>query len=150
VLKKDLVTELQVYRASQSVFSSKPSEGRQTLTTTGEWTREEVKLVKGSLFIPIHQKKAELIARMLEPEAGDSFLSWGFFNRYFENKEYMEDYVLEMVAQEMLKDPKIKELFDQKLRDQEFRNSKELRFDFFYQRHPSWDQVFNRYPILKL
>ena len=150
VLKKDLVTELQVYRAGQSVFSSKPSEGRQTLTTTGEWTREEVKLVKGSLFIPIHQKKAELIARMFEPEASDSFLSWGFFNRYFENKEYMEDYVLEMVAQEMLKDPKIKELFYQKLRNKEFRDSKELRFDFFYQRHPSWDQVFNRYPILKL
>lgn len=149
VLTKETQRELQVFRASQTTFSPKPSEGRQTLSTQGEWKREAVKLPKGSLFVPIQQKKAELIARMFEPEAGDSFLSWGFFNRYFENKEYMEDYVLETVAQEMLKDPKVRELFEEKLEDKGFRDSKEHRFDFFYQRHPSWDQVFNRYPIVK-
>jgi hypothetical protein len=150
VLKTGIERELLVFRASQTSFSPKPHEGRQTLSATGEWKRERVQLLKGSLFIPIKQKKAELIARMFEPEASDSFLSWGFFNRYFENKEYMEDYVLETVAQQMLRDPKLKALFEERLKEPAFRESKEQRFDFFYQRHPSWDQVFNRYPVLKL
>lgn len=149
VLAKAESTEKWVYRAQKTTFSATPLEGRQSLKSEGEWKKEKVNLAVGSLFIPIKQKRAELIARMFEPQSSDSFLWWGFFNRYFENKEYMEDYVLETVARDQLKDPKVKAEFDERMKDKDFRDSKEARFDFFYQRHPSWDKVFNRYPIIK-
>jgi hypothetical protein len=77
-------------------------------------------------------------------------LSWGFFNAWFEQKEYMEDYVAEELAEKLLKDKKIKKDFEQKLKsDEKFRNSSQLRWEFFYRLHPSWDKKFNIYPVMR-
>jgi len=149
-LTKPLEESFLVYRASHTQFSDAPYEGHQTLKLEGEWKKEKSNMLSGSLFVPIDQKNAELIARMFEPESSDSFLFWGYFNRYFEQKEYMEDYVLEMVAQEMMKDPAIKAEFEEKLKASAFEGSKDERFDFFYKRHPSWDKNYRKYPVLKL
>jgi hypothetical protein len=72
-------------------------------------------------------------------------------NRAFEQKEYMENYVAEDVALEMLKKPEIKREFEAKLKaDPEFAKNSDKRFDYFYRKHSSWDTRFNRYPIFKL
>ncbi len=48
---------------------------------------------------------------LLEPDAPDSLLFWGFFNSIFEQKEYGEGYMLEKLARDMLaKDEKLKEV----------------------------------------
>jgi len=52
---------------------------------------EERTISHGSLFVPIAQPKARLVMSLLEPRAPDSFVSWGYFNAHFEQKEYMED-----------------------------------------------------------
>lgn len=141
----------QVYRANKTEFSPAPFEGHQTLKVTGNWGQEEVKIQAGSLFVPIAQKNARMVLQLLEPEAKDSFAYWGYFNAFFERKEYMEDYVAEDVALEMLKDKKIKNEFEERLdSDREFAKDPSKRLEFFYQRHSSWDQNFNRYPILKI
>jgi hypothetical protein len=63
----------------------------------------------------------------------------------------MEDYVLEDVAAEMLKDPTVKHEFEARLaRDPEFARSPRQRLDFFYRRHPSWDTQLDVVPILRL
>ena len=55
---------------------------------------------------------------LLEPQAPDSLAAWGFFAAAFERKEYMEDYVAEDVAREMLaRDPALRERFERKLKD---------------------------------
>jgi hypothetical protein len=149
-LSEDLVADFQVFRADEMKFSDKSREGNQTLEVQGSWRKERAKLLKGSLIVPIKQKKSHLLAYMFEPTSYDSFLYWGYFNRFFENKEYMEDYVLEVVAQQMLKDKKIKKEFEQKMRDKNFRHDSLKRFEFFYQKHPAYDQSFKRYPILRL
>ena len=56
----------------------------------------------GALFVPIAQPKARLVMSLLEPQAPDSFVSWGYFSAAFERKEYMENYVTEAVARQML------------------------------------------------
>ena len=62
----------------------------------------------------------------------------------------METYVAEEVAREMMKDPKIKEEFNALADlDPEFAKSSEKKLEFFYKKHPSWDQRFNRYPVFK-
>src|SRR3546814_12836958 len=88
---------------------------------------------------------------ILEPQAPDALAAWGEFNNAFERKEYMEPYVAEEVAREMLaKDAALKVRFEEKLRDDpEFAASPRARLDFFYRLHPSWHERFNLYPVLR-
>ena len=136
------------FRAESATFSKASFESRQTLSVTGQWQAARSDIPAGTLFVPIAQPKARLVMALLEPEAPDSYLSWGLFNNHFERKEYMEDYVAEAVAREMLKDPAIKAGFDERLaEDQAFAESPQQRLDFFAQRHASWDTRYRLYPV---
>ena len=149
---KNKTFKAQVFRAFSKDFAKTPFEGRQTLMVKGEWKEETCEIRTGSLFVPIKQKNSRLVLQLFEPEAKDSFLSWGYFNRYFEQKEYMENYVVEEVAQNLMsKDPSLKEEFERRLKtDKSFAVDPKSRRDFFYQRHLSWDTRLDAYPILKL
>ncbi len=143
--------EVETFRASEVSFGKMPFEGRISATVKGSWNKEKRDVVSGSIFIPISQPYARLILTLLEPTSSDSFVYWGFFNTMFEMKEYMESYVAEQLAQEMLaKDPKIKQEFVEKLeKDPDFAKSPDDRLEFFYRKHPSWDERVNLYPILR-
>jgi hypothetical protein len=106
----------------------------------------------GALFVPIDQPLARLVMALLEPQAPDSLAAWGRFNNAFERKEYMEDYVAEDVARQMLQaDPALEAAFRQRLAvDPEFAADPAARLDFFYRRHSAWDERFGLYPVLRL
>jgi len=143
--------DAQVFRATKSSFGSASVETHQRLTVEGDWTRESRATSAGALFVPIAQPKARLLMALLEPRAPDSLLAWGRFNNAFERKEYMEDYVAEAVAREMLRDPAVKAEFERRLReDTAFADSPAARLEFFYRRHPSWDERYQLYPVLRL
>lgn len=149
-LKQSRSAEVQTFRAKQTTFSAAPFEGRQTLTVLGEWSSESRLLERGMLFVPIKQKNPRLIMQLFEPAAKDSFLAWGFFNASFEQKEYMEDYVVEDVAEEMMKDEKTKAEFNARVEaDAAFAKDPAQRRQFFYRKHSSWDERFNLYPVYK-
>lgn len=143
---------LQVFRLSSVKFAPAPFEGRTGATLAGEWRPERGTIPAGSLYVPIAQPKARLVAALLEPTGPDSFAAWGLFNGAFERKEYMEDYVAEQVAREMLaKDPALAAEFTALLRkDPAFAASPAARLEFFYRRHPSWDDRPQRYPVLRV
>ena len=103
----------------------------------------------GSAVVPLDQRGARVAIHLLEPQAPDSLMAWGFFNALFERKEYAEPYVMESLARDMLaKDPKLKEEFERRLaEDKEFAASPEARLEFFYRRSPYWDQQMNLYPV---
>ena len=143
-------SEALVFRAHSRTFTPDSFEGHQMLKVEGSWKEEKVSFLPGSIFIPIKQPKALLLMKLLEPLSQDSYLSWGFFNRYFERKEYMENYVAEDVGREMLKDPVIKAEFEKRLEtDEAFKKSPDQRFEFFYRKHASWDNRMNMYPVYK-
>jgi len=148
--KKTLITG-QVFRADDVKHSDRPYEGRQTLKVKGAWMKETREFERGGLFVPSDQRLARLACHLFEPLAPDSFLAWGFFNASFEQKEYMEPYVAEAVAEEMLKDPRVKAEFAAKLEgDLEFGKDPMKRLEFFYRRHPSWDRDKDVYPVWRL
>jgi hypothetical protein len=118
-------------------------------TISGQWRNERRPIPPGSLFVPIAQPNARLIVTLLEPRSQDSFAAWGFFNGAFEAKEYMEAYVIEDVAKEMLKNPAIAAEFRKRLEDPTFARSQAARLHFFYRRHPSYDERLNLYPIYR-
>ena len=144
-------TALESFRASKTSFSAQPFEEHQTLTLEGTWKAENRDIAAGSLFIPIDQPKARLVIALLEPQAPDSLAAWGEFNGAFEMKEYMEPYVAEDVARQMIKDnPQVAAAFIARLADDAaFAKDPFARLAFFAQRHASWDDRYNLYPVLR-
>ncbi|MES2320617.1 MAG: M14 family metallopeptidase [Pseudomonadota bacterium] len=147
---KDKVA-VETFRAQGAKFSPASVESHQRLALQGEWKAETRSLGKGALFVPVGQPKARLVMALLEPQAPDSMLAWGAFNNAFERKEYMEDYVAEEVAQEMLAaDPALAARFKEKIAsDPAFAKSGEARLEFFARLHSSWDDRYNLYPVMR-
>lgn len=141
---------LGVFRVTKSTFDL-PYEGRTRARLEGAWATETRTLDSDSIFVPIAQPRARLVLHMFEPSGPDSLSAWGQFNAVFERKEYMEGYVAEEVAREMLKDPAVKAAFEQALAaDPEMAKSPNRRLDFFYRRHPSFDERLNLLPVFRL
>jgi hypothetical protein len=130
----------------------KPFEGHLPIKVTGAWRPVQRDVPAGALFVPIDQPRGLLVLHLLEPEGPDSLVSWGFFNGIFERKEYMEPYVLEEEARKMLaKDPALKTDFERRLReDPAFAASPEQRLEFFYRRHPAWNDGHEWVPVLRV
>jgi len=142
---------LQSFRADKAEFAAQSLEGHQRLSVQGQWHDDSRAIGAGALFVPIAQPQARLVMALLEPQAPDSLLQWGEFNNAFERKEYMEAYVAEEVAEKMLAaDPALKADFERRLReDAAFANDPRARLEFFYRRHPSWDERYRLYPVLR-
>jgi hypothetical protein len=139
------------FRVIDAKFKPLPYEGRQVVSVKGDWQPDQREIVKGSLYVPAAQPHIALLMALLEPTAPDSFMSWGFFNAHLEQKEYMEPYVAEEVARDMLKDPQVKAAFDARLKaDPAFAKNPEERLKFFYARHPSFDEQLNLYPVFRV
>lgn len=150
---KDLgVKHVEEFRADTVDFSAAPFEGHTMTTLSGKWSGAERAILKGSLYVPIAQPKARLIMNLLEPRGPDSFAAWGFFNAHFEAKEYMENYVAEEVGRQMLAThPEIAAEFRERLaKDPQFARDPAARLEFFYRRHPSWDERLNVYPVTRV
>ncbi len=142
--------QVEVFRATEAQFTPRPYEGRQGLAVKGGWKQETHPLPAGSLYVPVAQPGVELVAHLLEPLGPDSLLAWGFFNAHFEQKEYIEDYVLEPYARELLeKDAAVKAAWQARLKDPAFAADPRARMRFFYERHPTYDARFNLYPVFR-
>ncbi|HZX77773.1 M14 family metallopeptidase [Lysobacter sp.] len=142
--------KVQAFRASKATLAAQSVEGHQRATLEGDWNAETQDVRAGALFVPIAQPKARLAMALLEPQAPDALVAWGEFNNYFERKEYMEDYVAEEVARDMLKDPKVKAEFERRLKDDAaFAGDPQARLEFFARRHSSWDTQYRRYPVMR-
>ena len=143
--------ELDTFRASGWTPAAASMEGHQRMAFEGRWSGERRDVPAGSLFVPIAQPGARLVVALFEPQAPDSHAAWGRFNAHFERKEYMEAYVAEAVAREMLAaDPALRREFEQRLREDEaFAGSARARLEFFHRRHPSWDERLGLYPVYR-
>lgn len=148
-LKQPATIEVESYRFTDVKWPSGPFEGRLMPSFKAEPVREHRTFPAGSIVVPVAQPAARVAINLLEPEAPDSLVHWGFFDAIFEQKEYGENYVLEKLAREMLaKDPKLRDEYQQKLAsDPKFAASPRARLEFFYRRSPYWDAQMNLYPV---
>ena len=144
--------EVECFRASRVDFSSAPFEGRTRAKIAGAWQKEQQEIGAGSLFVPIAQTHSRLAMVLLEPQAPDSLAAWGFFNGWFELKEYVEPYVIEIMARDLMNaNPSLATEFERKLKeDPAFAADPAARRDFFYRRHAAWDAKFGLYPIMRV
>ena len=142
---------VEAFRAQKVTFTPASFESHQRVALEGEWTAEPRTLAKGSLYVPMAQPKARLLVALLEPKGPDSMLAWGAFNNAFERKEYMEDYVAEEVAREMMAaSPALAAAFKAKLdSDPAFAKSPDARLEYFARLHSSWDERYRLYPVVR-
>lgn len=150
-LENTSAVDAEVFRATNVKYAPETFEGHTATTAEGQWTHERRDVPAGSLFVPIAQARSLMLMTLLEPKDPDSLLSWGFFSTAFERKEYMEQYVAEDVAGQMLKnDPALRKEFAQRLEDPAFAHDPLARLEFFYRRHASWDERLNLYPVYRV
>jgi hypothetical protein len=135
-LSKDTILAVSSYRFSNIKWPDKSYEAHQQPEYNITPVEEVRKYPRGTPVVLLDQRTNRIIVNLLEPKAQDSFVSWGFWNGIFEQKEYAEDYVLEKLAREMLEqDPALKVEFEKKLaEDESFAANPEARLYLFYNR----------------
>lgn len=149
-LKKDKNLEVSTYKIKNPKWQSTPYEGRHPLISfeTDEITEYRTFPVN-SVLVPMDQSSAKIIAHCLEPGGNGSFLYWGFFDAIFEQKEYVETYVIEPIISRMVaEDPVLKDEFRKKMaEDTAFAKSPFRMTNWFYMKTPYFDQRKNVYPV---
>jgi hypothetical protein len=153
VLQEPTVFRVETYRFSEPHWTAEPYEGRQILASLRmDTVRIERLYAPGSVKVSTSQPNARLIAFMFEPMTEESFLRWGFFNSIFEEKEYVETYVMEKMAREMIgKDPGLKVRFDKlKSEDPAFAADSYAQLMWFYRQTPYYDPTIGLYPVGRL
>jgi hypothetical protein len=150
ILEEAKEYQVNTYKFSEVSFSRKPYEGRQMVQHFEVEEIEQTKMYPaGSMVIPVNQRSAKIIAHLLEPQGPDSYLRWGFFNTIFERIEYVETYVMEEMARQMIKeDPSLLEEYLQAVADRpELYSNQWAKCFWFYERTPYYDQQKDIYPI---
>lgn len=151
-LKTQGVITVSTWRFSNPKWQQNPYEGKHPLVQFDlEEITEERTFLPGSAIVEVSQKSARIIAHLLEPKGNGSLLYWGYFDAIFEQKEYAENYVLEKMALEMLRDPAIRDEYERKMRsDSVFAKSPQQILFWFYAKSPYVDQRRMIYPIGKI
>ncbi len=151
-LGQDMEVHAQRYRLSDPQWQQRPYEGRHPVrfSRTAEYRTET--FPAGTIVVRTAQRTARVIVNLLEPDAPDSFVRWGFFDSIFEQKEYAEPYVLERMAREMIhSDPQLLVDFRERVQtDSTFARSPYARLNFFYRRSPYWDTSIGLYPVARV
>lgn len=144
----------QGYQLDDPKWATKPFEGHLMLRDFKlASVQRTATLPPGSVIVPMDQRAANVAIELLEPQAPDSLLQWGYLDAIFEAKEYGEPRVLEKLARDMLaKDPSLQAEFDKKLHDDPaFAANGYARLAFFFQRSPWYAvQGVGAYPVLRL
>jgi hypothetical protein len=141
--------DVESYRFTDVKWPAWPFEGRFLPRYETEPIRQRRTFPAESVVVSLAQELAHVAIHLLEPQAPDSFVAWGFFNAIFEQKEYGEGYVLEKLARDMMaQNPQLIREFEQRLEtDPKFAGSPFERLQFFYERSPYWDPELNLYPV---
>ncbi len=151
-LPRPISQTFEMYRLQDVRFRTSSYEGRQTVTCSAQSVRVNSTFDAGDVYVSLKTPKAKLIMYLLEPQSPDALLAWGFFNTIFEDKEYFEEYVMEPMAQQMLKiDTTLAKRYCQKLaQDSLFAASGRERLRFFYEKSPYFDEEKNLYPVARV
>lgn len=153
VLNKPVSIEVNIYTFDNFKWNQQPYEGRHPITRLelNEKT-QTLTFPAGSVLVAAEQRTARLIAHLFEPLGPDSFVSWGYFDAIFEQKEYAESYVMEPMAREMIEqNPSLKEDFEGwKMANPEMAISQWAQLNWFFQQTPFWDTQKDVYPVARI
>jgi hypothetical protein len=150
-IEEEREAEVTMYRVTDGALDPEPFEGHPRVKGTPAAERRRERFPAGSVRVSTDQPLGDLAMLLLEPGSADSFFRWGFFLETLPRTEYAEAYVMEPMAEEMLRgDPELALEFQQKLRqDPKFAGDPAARLDWFYRRTPFMDEQWGLYPVAR-
>lgn len=148
--------EVEMYRLSNarfevSAFATNPFEGHARINADEKIELRRETFPAGSVRVSTDQPLGDLVMLLLEPQSPDSFFQWGFFTEIQQQTEYIEEYVIEPMAEKMLAaDPELAREFAEKLTsDAVFRGDANARLAWFYAKTPYQDDRWLLYPVAR-
>ncbi len=126
-------------------------DGRVPVSATTEHYATRETLPAGWVRVPADQPLGLLAAALLEPEAPDSFLAWGFFPELLGSRSRAEAFVEAPIAEALLAaDPALKAAFDTKLAaDPGFAGDPGRRIDWILRNGPDGTRFDKVVPIAR-
>jgi len=136
-----------VYRVETYELGKAPFEGR--LRVDKATFKQLRSTLQARHSVAADQPLGDLAMVLLEPESPDSLFRWGFFNSIFQRTEYIDNYVIEPLAEKMLAaDPALKKAFEKRLaEDEAFAKDPRARRMWFYERTEYFDKRWRVIPI---
>ncbi len=114
--ERTLTVDVMRFAADSVSYDEVSFQGRHRRQGDGVWREERVKVPAGSLFVPMAQSAARLVAHLLEPTGPDSLLSWGLFNTIDEVSDHTAGHrELELIRWMHRGDPQIGALYGEEL-----------------------------------
>ncbi|HEU4889479.1 MAG TPA: M14 family metallopeptidase, partial [Thermoanaerobaculia bacterium] len=108
--------EVTLYRFTDPKFATQQFEGHVRVTADAKPEKRTERFPAGSVRVSTDQDLGTLAVLLLEPSSPDSLFQWGYFNSILSATEYVEAYIMEPMAEQMLAaDPKLAEEFRKKL-----------------------------------
>ena len=149
IIDSAVVVEADFFKIENPRFSSRPMEGHFTVQADVTLAAAREVFCPGSVRITTDQPLGDLAILLLHPDSPDSFFQWGFFPEIFSRTEYMEQYVMEPMAQKMLhEDAALRQEFEaKKQNDSTFATSPYAVYNWFYQKSPYIDKKWLVYPV---
>jgi hypothetical protein len=142
--------EVEAIHVSDPKLAPRSYQGLTQMKATVERRTERRHVPAGALWVPADQPDFAVAVQLFEPEAPDSLLSWGLLSTVFEQKEFADTRVLEGLAAEMLKDPKVAAEWEAALKDEKLAADPDARYRWWFQRTPYWDGTIGLLPILRV
>jgi hypothetical protein len=142
--------EVETMRLSHPVLGTAPYQGAIAVTSVTVRRQMETRHIPaGALWIGADQPDFEVAVHLLEPDAPDSLLAWGYLSAIFEHKEWIEAPDLEALVLEMMKDPKVAAEWRTALGDPAFASDPDARSEWWARRTPYWDETIGMMPIYR-
>lgn len=113
---------------------------------------QRISFQKGDLYIPMNQAANRFLMEVLEPQAGDSYFAWNYFDAILVQKEGFSDYAYEETAAEYLKtNPEVKKLLEEARKtDTALSKSPVAQLDFIFRHSPYYEPAHMRYPVYRV
>lgn len=142
---------VEMYRLDSVKFDAQSFEGRVRVSYKTNVIDTTVRYPSGTVVVNTRQLAGKVAIQALEPDGPDSFLSWGFMNTIFEQKEFADGYVLDPLADSTYaNNPAIRAAFDARVAsDTAFAKSTSAKRDFFFKRSRFAESGLNWYPITR-
>jgi len=154
LLEEDTMMDITAYEIKDYHTAQSPYEGHYVHDHTSVETQYWHKNIQAESYylVDVNQPKKRFIIETLEPEAPDSYFNWNFFDEILQQKEWFSSYVFDAKAEEMLKDPSIKKVYDEMMeKDPTFSLNSLNQLYFLYRNSEHYERERHMiYPVFRI
>ncbi len=152
-IRRDTSFLAEVYYITNYKTGNRPYEGHYLHSDVQVRSeKQRLNYFAGDYILSMTQPAARFLVETLEPQATDSYFSWGFFDEILQQKEYFSNYVFEDIAAQLLKkDANLKQQLQEFItKNPEAAKSAQAQLDFIYRHSSYYEKSHLRYPITRI